>query len=49
VPVCHLIPVPFPKQWHKIDDNAANLDEETIWDLALIFRVLIVEYFGLAI
>lgn len=47
VPVCHLIPYPFPKVWHTKDDNANAISIPVIQDLALIFRVLLVEYFSL--
>jgi glutaminyl-peptide cyclotransferase len=47
VPICHIIPTPFPNVWHKETDNADALDEGTIMDLALTFRVLVSEYFGL--
>lgn len=47
VPVCHLIPVPFPEVWHTKNDDGNHVSHETIVDLALIFRVLLVEYLGL--
>ena len=49
VPVCHLIPVPFPSVWHTVDDNGSCIHEETVTDLAIIFRVFVVEYLGLKI
>jgi glutaminyl-peptide cyclotransferase len=47
VPICHLIAVPFPSVWHTVRDDASALDIESVNDLALIFRVLVVEYLGL--
>lgn len=47
VPICHIIPTPFPHVWHTEHDNAKALDQGIINDLNLIFRVLAVEYFGL--
>lgn len=47
VPVCHLIPVPFPQVWHTKEDDEEHISHETVVDLALIFRVLAVEYLGL--
>lgn len=47
VPICHIIPYPFPSVWHTTNDNADSIDEATVSDLALIFRVLVVEYLGL--
>ena len=49
VPVVHVIPVPFPKVWHTQADNAQALDEESIRDLSLIFRVFVAEYLGVQI
>jgi hypothetical protein len=48
VPICHVIPTPFPPVWHKKSDDASALDEDIMKDLALIFRVLVAEYFGLS-
>ncbi|ORX54649.1 hypothetical protein BCR36DRAFT_581533 [Piromyces finnis] len=43
VPILHIIPYPFPNVWHKVDDNANALDEDTIKDLALIFKLFVVK------
>jgi len=47
VSTLHLIPVPFPKVWHTDDDNVKNLDNITIKELSMIFRVFIYEYLSL--
>jgi glutaminyl-peptide cyclotransferase len=33
VPVLHLIPLPFPVQWHDASDNAASVDYDTVYYL----------------
>lgn len=33
VPVLHLIPVPFPPQWHQPSDDGSNIDYDTTVDL----------------
>lgn len=48
VPILHLIAVPFPSVWHKLGDNESALDEDTIVNLLRIFRLFLLEYFGLA-
>jgi hypothetical protein len=47
VPVCHVIPVPFPSVWHSVDDDGNHIDLATVIDLATIFRVFIIEFYGL--
>lgn len=47
VNIVHVIPQPFPKVWHTIHDDASAIDEEVVKDFALIFRVVVAEYFGL--
>ncbi|KAL2915513.1 hypothetical protein HK105_204915 [Polyrhizophydium stewartii] len=49
VPVVHCIPVPFPSVWHTKDDNASAISNDSVHDLALIFRTLVVEYLGLPV
>lgn len=49
VPVCHLIPVPFPKEWHTEGDDHECISHATVVDLSLIFRVLIIEYLNLPV
>ncbi|XP_055378572.1 glutaminyl-peptide cyclotransferase-like [Condylostylus longicornis] len=39
VPILHLISTPFPKQWHKPSDNAANLHWPSIRNFNKVFRL----------
>lgn len=48
VPVLHLIPVPFPDTWHKIIDDGAHLDLDTIHDWGLIMTAFVAEYMELS-
>lgn len=43
VPILHLIPVPFPDQWHNEKDTFENLDHSRIKDLRLILRVFLMQ------
>uniref|UniRef100_A0A0N5AIH1 Glutaminyl-peptide cyclotransferase n=1 Tax=Syphacia muris TaxID=451379 RepID=A0A0N5AIH1_9BILA len=47
VPVLHLIPVPFPTVWHKLDDNASALHYPTIDNIVTVLRVFVAQYLGL--
>ena len=47
VPILHLIATPFPRVWHTINDNKANLDFEKIEHFSRILRVFVAEYLGL--
>lgn len=47
VPICHLIPSPFPAVWHTMADNAKALDYPTVHAWAMIMRVFVAEYLGL--
>lgn len=47
VPILHIIPNPFPKVWHKLSDNASALDEATIKDLALLFKLFVAKQLNL--
>lgn len=49
VRVLHLIPHPFPSVWHKMSDNAAALDDNTISNLSKIFHVFVTEYLSLTV
>lgn len=44
IPVLHLIPVPFPKHWHKPEDNEANLSRSTIKNVNAVLRIFMIEY-----
>lgn len=48
IPILHIIPVPFPEQWHKLSDDADALDPSTIRNLLKIFRQFLLEYFHLS-
>lgn len=43
VPVLHLIPVPFPRQWHDSSDNEAAVDWAVSRDWARLMRVFTCE------
>lgn len=45
--IVHLIPAPFPPQWHRSTDDAEHLDCDTIHDLLRIFQVWIANMFTL--
>jgi len=47
VDVLHLIPTPFPKQWHTMRDNAGGLHKRTVYDWAVIVEGFVAEYYGL--
>lgn len=47
VPVLHLITEPFPRVWHRLDDNADALDVSTMRRWNLILRVFMSEYLNL--
>lgn len=44
VPILHLIPVPFPREWHTPNDNRDIIDINTVEDLNKIFRIFVAEY-----
>jgi len=48
VPILHLIPVPFPDVWHKIEDNGDAVDYPTVEKLNKILRVFVSEFLELA-
>ncbi|KAI8081597.1 glutaminyl-peptide cyclotransferase-like protein [Halteromyces radiatus] len=47
VNILHLIPYPFPKEWHLASDNADCLDPPSIYNLDVLFRVFVCEYLEL--
>ncbi|CAG8485455.1 5905_t:CDS:2 [Ambispora gerdemannii] len=47
VPIVHVITAPFPSVWHKLDDNEKALDPDVMYNLNLIFRIFVAEYFDL--
>lgn len=44
VPILHMIPVPFPEVWHKMNDNADAIDVTTVENISKILRIFIAEY-----
>ncbi|KAI1777325.1 peptidase family M28-domain-containing protein [Hypoxylon cercidicola] len=44
VPILHLIPSPFPDQWHKMEDDGAHLDMPTVRDWARIVTAFALEW-----
>ncbi|XP_062980365.1 glutaminyl-peptide cyclotransferase [Elgaria multicarinata webbii] len=47
VPILHLIPSPFPRVWHTMEDNEENLDKPTTENLNKILQVFVLEYLNL--
>ncbi|XP_020643794.3 glutaminyl-peptide cyclotransferase isoform X1 [Pogona vitticeps] len=47
VPVLHLIPSPFPRVWHTMEDTEENLDKPTVDNLNKILQVFVLEYLNL--
>jgi hypothetical protein len=43
-PVLHLIPSPFPKVWHTMEDDGAHLDIPTVKDWARIVTAFTLEW-----
>jgi len=44
VPILHMIPTPFPKLWHTMDDDGEHLDPAVVDDWAKIFAVFAAEW-----
>lgn len=44
VPILHMIPVPFPDVWHKLEDNSDAIDATTVENINKILRIFIAEY-----
>jgi len=44
VKILHLIPLPFPDVWHKIEDDRKAIDVDTVENLMKIMRIFIAEY-----
>ncbi|KAH6657764.1 hypothetical protein BKA67DRAFT_556264 [Truncatella angustata] len=47
VPILHIIPTPFPKVWHNMDDDGEHLDIETVNDWAKIVTGFAAEWMEL--
>ncbi|KAF2244042.1 hypothetical protein BU26DRAFT_491303 [Trematosphaeria pertusa] len=44
VETLHIIPSPFPHVWHSLEDNAENLDMETVRDWSKIVSAFVLEW-----
>lgn len=47
VEVLHMIPTPFPREWHQMDDDGENLDLDTCADWAVLVTAFVGEWMGL--
>lgn len=47
VEVLHIIPTPFPREWHQMDDNGENLDLDTCADWAVLVTAFVGEWMDL--
>ena len=47
VEVLHLIPTPFPRVWHQIDDDGEHLDLKTVSDWSLLITAFAAEWMDL--
>lgn len=47
VEVLHIIPTPFPREWHHMDDNGENLDLDACADWAILVTAFVGEWMGL--
>lgn len=43
-PVLHLIPTPFPRVWHTMEDDGEHLDIETLRDWAMLVTGFVLEW-----
>ncbi|CAH1262464.1 QPCT [Branchiostoma lanceolatum] len=48
VNILHVIPAPFPPQWHRVTDDEAHLDKPTTANLNKILTAFVYEYLHLA-
>ncbi|KAH9284637.1 Glutaminyl-peptide cyclotransferase [Echinococcus granulosus] len=44
VPVLHLVPAPFPPQWHDVSDTIDNIDFEAIHDIQLVIATFLCQF-----
>lgn len=49
VPILHLIPMPFPKEWHTPMDNRNIIDINAVEDMDKILRIFLVEYLHMSV
>ncbi|XP_055553950.1 gastric inhibitory polypeptide receptor [Falco cherrug] len=47
VPILHLIPTPFPRVWHTLEDTEDNLHPPTVEDLCKILVTFVAEFLQL--
>ena len=47
VEILHMIPTPFPKVWHTIDDDGEHLDMDTVEDWTKLFMAFTAEWMEL--
>lgn len=47
VPILHMIPVPFPEVWHKMNDNKDAIDVTTVENISKILRIFVAEYLNI--
>lgn len=47
VEVLHIIPTPFPKVWHRMEDDGEHLDLDTTNDWAVIVTAFVGEWMDL--
>lgn len=47
VPIVHLIPLPFPDEWHTPADDWPAIDPTTVDNLGRVMRVFVAEYLHL--
>ncbi|MCJ1367815.1 hypothetical protein MMC16_006950 [Acarospora aff. strigata] len=47
VDVLHIIPTPFPRVWHELDDDGEHLDMDTVEDWALLTTAFAAEWMDL--
>lgn len=47
VEILHLIPTPFPRVWHELDDDGEHLDLDTVEDWAVLTTAFVGEWMDL--
>lgn len=47
VPIVHVIPLPFPDEWHTPNDDWHVVDFVTVDNLSRILRLFVVEYLNM--
>ena len=47
VEILHMIPTPFPRVWHEMDDDAEHLDMPTVLDWAKLITAFVGEWMDL--